>query len=202
MLRTYKRINNKIFKAQELIVYLVCEVWCKADQQRYKTRLNEELKSLVETHEWFEYHVKKIYRIAKDLTPNQKDDFKNAFLINNEIEKICNLATAPVALSSLDKDLVDALIPFFKELYTKFLGWVLVYKKYGQKKEYYDELILENEFVFCPCCGYGDIKTYNQDGHSPFDHYFPLKHYPFSAINFDNLFPLCHTCNSDRKSVV
>lgn len=199
MFRVYTRFNSDIFKAHDLIVYLVCEVWCKADRQRYRTKLNAELLELIDAHDWFDEHVKKIYKIAKDLTLDQKNDFKNAFLNNNKIEELCNLDLPIIELSSLDETLVKALVLFFKELYTKFLGWELIYNKYGKKKEYYDELILQNEFVFCPCCGFGDIKTYNQDGHSPFDHYLPLKHYPFSAINFNNLFPLCHTCNSSYK---
>lgn len=199
MLKVYKRIENDIFKAHKLIEYLVNEVWCKADNQRYKTKLNEELKVLVAKYDWLDKHIKDIYKISKDLSPEQKSNFKTAFIVNNKIEALCNGEVEAIPLTSLDKNLVDALTPFFEELYTKFLGWALVYNKYGKKKAYYDKLLLENDFVFCPCCGFGDIKTYYSKGHSPFDHYLPLKHYPFSAINFDNLFPMCHICNSDNK---
>ena len=199
MLKIYKKVESDIFKAHELIEYLVYEVWCKADNQRCKTKLNDELKKLVEEYDWFDEHVKNIYKISQGLTNAQKDNFKFAFTTNNRIEELCNRNVNPIPLNTLNKDLVDALILFFKELYTKVLGWKLIYKKYGLKKTYYDELILKNDFLLCPCCGFGDIKTYNQDGHSPFDHYLPLKHYPFSAINFNNLFPLCHTCNSSYK---
>jgi len=32
-----------------------------------------------------------------------------------------------------------------------------------------------------------------------YDHYLPKKHYPFLAVSFNNLFPMCHTCNSKAK---
>jgi hypothetical protein len=74
-----------------------------------------------------------------------------------------------------------------------------VYKIYLKKKDYYDQLISINEFTECPCCGFGDIKTDYSEGHSPFDHYLPQKYFPFSTLNFDNLVPMCHICNSDYK---
>lgn len=199
MLKAYKSINNDIFKAHNLIVFLVDEVWTKADNKQCRTRLNDELKALHRKYEWFRKHVNSIYKVCKSLTPAEKNAFKNAFKENNRIEDLCRGNISPVDLSTLNDDLIKAIRPFFKLLYTKFLGWALVYNKYGKKKAYYDELIRENDFDFCPCCGYGDIKDYYSKGHSPYDHYLPQKHYPFSAINFRNLVPLCHTCNSDHK---
>ena len=199
MLKAYKPISNNIYKAQDLIEFLVNEVWCKADGHRCKTKLNDELTKIYEKYDWFEMHVRNIYKVCKRLTSQERADFKNAFSTNNDIEGLCNGSLSPVPLSSLNNDLVNAITPFFEKLYTKFLGWALVYKKYGTKKKYYDKLMFNNNIDYCPCCGYGDLKDYYSKGYSPYDHYLSKKHYPFSAINFNNLVPLCHTCNSDYK---
>lgn len=202
MLKVYKSISNDIYKAHNLIEYLVNEVWSKADNKQCKSKLNEELKGLYEDQPWFQEQVKAIYKVCKSLTTQEKGDFKKAFANNNMIEELCDGTITPIALSTLNKDLVKVVKPFFKELYTKFLGWKVIRDTYGEKKTYYDELNLKNGFIDCPCCGFGDLKTIYSKGRSAFDHYLPQKHYPFSSTNFNNLVPICTTCNSDEKGEV
>lgn len=199
MLRPYKPINDVIYKAHSLIEFLIFNVWGKADSSSYKTKLNNELKHLCTQHTWLDTNIKNIYKACKKLDQKKREDFILAFKTNNEIEELCNGTISPISLETIDPTLTIVIIPFFNQLYTRFLGWSQITRKYGSKKAYYDKLIMKNDFVFCPCCGFGDIKTYNSKGHSPFDHYLPLKHYPFSAINFSNLVPMCHVCNSDTK---
>jgi len=203
MLKVYTAItDNDIYKAHELIEDLVNKVWCKADNLQCKSKLTSELKDLYENQPWFEKHVRNIYRVCKTLDVNEKKAFKKAFKNNNKIEKLCEGAIKPVELSTLNKELLKAIRPFFKKLYTQFLGWKVIRNKYGDKKSYYDLLNLSNGFIDCPCCGYGDLKTIYSTGRSAFDHYLPQKHYPFSSINFNNLVPICTTCNSDEKGEV
>jgi hypothetical protein len=202
MLRVYKSIPHDIYKAHDLIEYLVNEVWCKADSKPCKSKLNSELKALYEDQPWFEEQVKAVYKICKSLTKKEKKNFEDAFAHNNRIEELCERKIIPIALNTLNKDLVKVVQPFFRELYTKFLGWKAIKDKYGEKKEYYDELNLKNGFIDCPCCGFGDLMTIYSKGRSAFDHYLPQKHYPFSSTNFNNLVPICTTCNSDEKGEV
>jgi len=204
MLKAYKPIKHKIFDAHKLLEYLVVHVWCEADNQRCKTKLNTELKAIYEDTriqpKSFKNPVRKIYSICKKLSAKDKEEFKQAFIINNQIEDLCKNPSKRIPLSSLNQDLMKEVIPFLKTLYKSFLGWKLIGDTYGSKKEYYDDLIKSNDFSFCPCCGYGQIKTIYDKGHSAFDHYLSLKYYPFSVVNFLNLIPLCDECNSDNKS--
>lgn len=202
MLKVYKPIPHNIYKAHNLILYLVNEVWSKADNGQCKSKLNDELKALYEDQPWFQDQVKAIYKVCKSLKTQEKEDFKTAFAHNNRIEELCDGSIAPISLSALNKDLVKVVKPFFKKLYTKFLGWKTIRDNYGEKKTYYDELNLKNGFIDCPCCGYGDLKTIYSKGRSAFDHYLPQKYYPFSSTNFNNLVPICTTCNSDEKGEV
>ena len=202
MLKIYKPIEHEIFKAHNLIEYLVNSVWCKADNQQCNSKLNQELKDLYDTQPWFRRHVSNIYKTCKKLNAKEKRDFKNAFRTNNKIEELCDGTIKPFDIDKLNDDLLKCILPFFKKLYTQFLGWKAIKDKYGDKKNYYDELNLENGFTECPCCGYGDLKTIYSKGRSAFDHYLPQKHFPFSSINFNNLVPICSSCNSDEKGEV
>lgn len=202
MLKIYKFISNDIFKAQNLIEYLVNEVWFSADRQKCRSKLNDELKALYDDQPWFQEQIETIYQVCRSLTTTEKLHFKNVFYNNNRIEELCDGKIKQIPINTLNRDLVKVLKPFFKELYTKFLGWKVIRNTYGEKKTYYDELNLRNGFINCPCCGYGDLKTIYSKGRSSFDHYLPQKHYPFSSINFSNLVPICTTCNSDEKGEV
>lgn len=203
MLKVYKPINppHAIFKAHSLIEFLVNEVWCKADKKPLKGKLNPTLKSLYENKrlKTFKDDIDGIYKVCQGLKEKEITDFQNAFANNNRIKDLCDKSIAPIPLSTLNKDLVEKIEPFFKGLYTGFLDWKTVTEYSGAKKAYYDDLNLLNGFIVCPCCGYGDLKTIYSTGRSAYDHYLPQKHYPFSSTNFENLFPICTECNSDEK---
>lgn len=53
----------------------------------------------------------------------------------------------------------------------------------------------------CPFCGLEDYVDLHPDLHirDAYDHYLHKAEYPFAAINFHNLFPMCKQCNSDAK---
>ncbi|BBA33701.1 uncharacterized protein sS8_1744 [Methylocaldum marinum] len=51
----------------------------------------------------------------------------------------------------------------------------------------------------CPFCGLGDIKGVHHTRREAYDHYLPKALYPFNSINFRNLAPACHECNSTYK---
>lgn len=200
MLNNYSKIEHSIFGVHKLIDFLILDVFCKANNQSCYSKLNDDLKSLYDNpnSDWFRNSIEEIYNIIKDIE-NDRDNLKLIYENNNKIEFLCTNPKEILRLESLSNNLVDKIKPFFKELYNKILSWEFIKNKYGTKKEYYNDLILKSDFNFCPCCGFGLIKHTSNKGHSAFDHYLPLVHYPFSAINFDNLFPLCNDCNSDNK---
>lgn len=204
MLRAYKKIDHKIFEVQDLVKFLVEEVFSKADRQRCKTKLkcNAVLLKLYENDksDWFQKQVDEIYSKCKELTTDEKNFFYAIFNRNNQIEHLCKNPSERLEISLLSPKISNLVVDFFKELYDRILRWKDIEKEYGSKKDYYDALIHENSYTFCPCCGFGNIQTIYDKGHSAYDHYLPIKHYPFSVINFDNLFPLCNDCNSGAKS--
>lgn len=203
MLHSYQKKEHKIFKAQDLIRNLVVEVICKADNEDCYTKVKVYpiLVKLYDNNrsDWFKKSIENIYKESKKLDNTERTKLIEVFDNNNNIQYLCLNPTKRLPISCIKDEVSGLLVDFFKELYSKFLSWKDVFSEFGTKKEYYDALIEENEFRFCPGCGYGIIKNSYDKGHSAFDHYLPLKHYPFSAVNFNNLFPLCNDCNSDSK---
>lgn len=204
MLIAYTKIDHSIFKFQDVIVYLVEEVFCKADKQKCYTRIetNEILKLLYNNTrtDWFKKNVELIYTECKNLNIKQKQLILEVFKNNNEIEHLCNDPKSLIPISSIEDPIRTLITDFFKKFYDKILDWKDIQNEFGTKKEYYDDLLWNNEEIKnCPCCGYGILKNIYEKGHSSYDHYLPKKHYPFSSLNFNNLFPLCNECNSDYK---
>jgi hypothetical protein len=64
-----------------------------------------------------------------------------------------------------------------------------------------------NVCCFCGLEEYEEEREMEDDEGYPqwradYDHYLPKKHYPFYAVNFNNLFPMCHTCNAKAKGEI
>jgi hypothetical protein len=47
----------------------------------------------------------------------------------------------------------------------------------------------------CPFCGIEDYPDPNGGRRASYDHYLARAHYPFAGVNFENLVPMCESCN-------
>lgn len=61
-----------------------------------------------------------------------------------------------------------------------------------------------NVCCFCGLMPYEEEREIEDDEgetqwRADYDHYLPKKHYPFYAVNFNNLFPMCDKCNRKAK---
>lgn len=196
MLRLYKPITHDIFKLQTMLSHLVCLVWCDASDATCESKLRADFKKLYLSYDWLKEKVDEIYETCKTLNATERKAMKDAFEINNKIEELCNGTIAPVYLDKLPAVVENNIKPLLVGFYETLLERKLTP---GTKKDYYEKLITENEYKYCPCCGMTDIEQEDSDNREAFDHYLPKAHYPFSSVNFQNLIPLCHKCNSDRK---
>lgn len=79
---------------------------------------------------------------------------------------------------------------FFLTLYNYLNQDIIFYRK---------ELLKEIDFDVCPYCNRNFIYDVDKTRLSEFDHYFPKSKYPFLAISFFNLIPVCKTCNHIKK---
>jgi hypothetical protein len=216
MLFPYQYVSHQIEKMQGFIDFIF-EVWCKAPTGiPFSLELfndNVELKEVMQAfHDsdanganFFNSHVESIYNLFFKLTPEQIEQFKQWYQANNDIEKACaNDSTIQIVrytdIKAVYPDLSQQLESFFKGLYSKdLLNLVALKKKIGQIDSHYQNFMTVNNAGKCPFCGINDMKGINHSKREPYDHYLPKALYPFNSINFRNLAPVCHECNSTYK---
>lgn len=97
-------------------------------------------------------------------------------------------------------NLVAKIYKFYINLYEKGLDLAVIKNQNGNLKKHYDEFIRVNSNGVCPFCGIDTLRSYEMVGHEAYDHFLPKENYPLYAINFENLIPTCHDCNSTYKT--
>ena len=216
MLFPYTYVPHQMEKMQAFVDFIFHEVWCKAPASgNYSLDLfaaNPELHEVMTAFhyddskgaEFFSGHIERIYGLFAVLSEAQIDQFRRGYCANNDIEKICaNDPAAPVTryadFPAELKDMRDQLKSFFKNLYSH-LDIAKLRVKIGEIDDHYDNAFLSvNQTGKCPFCGIGDIKGPHYTKREAYDHYLPKALYPFNSINFRNLAPACHECNSTYK---
>lgn len=216
MLFTYTYVPHSMEKMQKYIDYIFYVLWCNAPNRKYDFKLFngwKELKEIVVSFhyddtkggDFFNSKIEIIYQCFSDLTIAEIDQLKQWYKANNNIEKLCNNdpAISPVnyqLLEIFNKPLSDELKLFFKKLYGKdILGLKSVKDKIGDIDDHYHKFMSVNIKGKCPFCGLHDVKGVHHSKREAYDHYLPKGVYPFNSINFLNLAPMCHECNSSYK---
>jgi hypothetical protein len=72
-------------------------------------------------------------------------------------------------------------------------------KKIGDVNSHFKAFTSTNRSGKCPFCGISDLLGKDHTKRDAYDHYLPKAIYPFNSINFRNLVPACHHCNSTYK---
>jgi hypothetical protein len=217
MLFSYQYVPHQMEKMQEFIDFIFFEVWCKAPEgEPFSLDLfngNAKLKEVMEAFHYsdakganfFNGHVQRIYDLFASLTPDQIDKFKQWYQANNDIEKVCaNNPTAHIVryvdIKATYLDLSQQLASFFKGLYSQdLLDLAALKEKIGQIDNHYHAFMAVNKEGKCPFCGLIDLLGVYHTKREAYDHYLPRGLYPFNSINFRNLVPACHCCNSSYK---
>lgn len=217
MLFPYTYVPHQMEKMQEFIDFIFHKVWCNAPTSRnYSLDLFVASPDLHEVMTAFHYddgkgamffagHVERIYGLFSELTAAQINQFQQWYQGNNDLEKVCaNDPTAHLVryadIALAYKDLCEQLASFFKGLYSQsLLDLSALRAKIGNIDDHYQTFVSTNEAGKCPFCGIGDIKGLHHSKREAYDHYLPKALYPFNSINFRNLAPACHECNSTYK---
>lgn len=218
MLFSYTYVPHQMDRMQAFIDFVFHEVWCKASEHGdFNLDLFEgdpDLKELMESFyygdtqggDFFYSHVERIYALFADLDGAQTETFKCWYQANNDIENVCaNLPECNIAryadIESEHMELCLQLAGFFKGLYSQsLLGLSIVKEKVGRIDDHYQSFMEENDLDKCPFCGIADILGIYHSKREAYDHYLPKSLYPFNSINFHNLVPACHHCNSSYKT--
>jgi len=216
MLFPYRYINHTMEKMQEFIDYIFYEVWCKAPGTEYdlslfndKPELREVITNFHYTEpkgaEFFTKGIHKIFNIFKQLEEDDIIQLQKWYAANNNIEKLCQNYPSVIpghyeVLKQLNPELSHHLKDFFTKLYSnEFLSKKALSSVIGHIAHHYKEFVKINNKGKCPYCGISDIDGEYVHTREAYDHFIPKSKYPFSTMNFKNLAPMCHKCNSDNK---
>lgn len=218
MLFPYTYVPHQMEKMQTFIDFIFHEVWCKAPVSGpFGLNLfdaNAELREVMEAFLWddskgadfFYGHVERIYGLFSALNAAQVSQFQQWYQGNNDLEQVCaNDPTVRLAryadIAVIHKDLNEQLAAFFKGLYSQsLLDLAALRAKIGDINDHYKSFMATNSTGKCPFCGINDLLGKYHTTREAYDHYLPKALYPFNSINFKNLVPACHHCNSSYKT--
>jgi len=220
MLFPYTYVPHQMERMQTFIDFIFHDVWCKAPIGLvFHPDLFEDNPDLKEVMVEFGFSaqaadrgkvfykdVKAIYELFASLSPQEIDQFKQWYQGNNDLEKVC--ANDPVAhlvryadIPVAHKGLAEQLATFFKGLYSQsLLDLAALRAKIGDIDDHYQTFVQTNKAGKCPFCGISDLLGEYHSKREAYDHYLPKALYPFNSINFRNLVPACHHCNSSYKT--
>jgi 5-methylcytosine-specific restriction endonuclease McrA len=218
MLFAYIYVPHRMEKMQEFIDFIFYEVWCKASASNSFSlslfKANAELHEVMTAFyysdakgaDFFYGRVEHIYSLFSTLPAAQINQFQCWYQGNNDLEKVCaNDLTAQIVrhadIATLHKILGEQLASFYKGLYSpSLLNLAALRDKIGDIDDHYKSFMQINKAGKCPFCGVNDLLSEYHSKREAYDHYLPKAHYPFNSINFKNLVPACHHCNSNYKT--
>lgn len=220
MLFAYTYVPHQMEKMQEFINFIFFEVWSKAPiGLEFHPNLFNDMPDLHEVMSEFGFsakapergkafykEIKAIYQRFAALSGQEIDQFQQWYQGNNDIEKVCANDPATQLVRYVDipvahKALCDLLESFFKDLYSQsLLGLAALKEKIGNIDDHYNAFAKVNKAGKCPFCGISDMLGEYHSKREAYDHYLPKALYPFNSINFKNLVPACHHCNSSYKT--
>nr|MBF0223517.1 hypothetical protein [Desulfobulbaceae bacterium] len=217
MLFPYIYVPHTMDRMQRFINFIFYQVWCRAHKAgAFRLELfdvNPELKEVMKTFyysdtkgaDFFYGHVERIYAMFARLSRADIKQFKRWHQGNNNIQKVCDNDSATHLVRYADippqhKALCEQLSVFFRGLYDN-IDIAALKKKIGNIDDHYKAFMKKNTVGKCPFCGISDMLGANQTPREAYDHYLPKKLYPFNSINFRNLVPACHHCNSSYKTI-
>lgn len=212
----YIPINHEIDKLQGYLDFLFFKIWLNAEGNFNSALLktNPELFNIYEVlelqdSEWgnfFNSRIASIYNEFAEVDAEYKNTLKNSYIANNNIESLCNdKGIIPITYQDISAR-YPKLAAILKEFYSRIYGSKSPFnlKVFGNLNEnllpdYDTEFMKINDKEICPFCGINFLKGNNHTFREAYDHFIPKGIYPFNAINFKNLAPMCHECNSTYK---
>jgi hypothetical protein len=152
----------------------------------------------------FEQPLKELHRLYLLLNNSEKNEVKQAFETNKKIEELCNGKHVPYKYSDLPSDFSNCLKQLYDNLWNKAYYLESVKEICGSVKEHFDDFHFyhnknNKELFICPFCGLSNLSSEFDTYRDGYDHYLSQADYPFLAIDYRNLIPMCEKCNKTYK---
>lgn len=139
-----------------------------------------------------------------DLSDDERQEVQRAFVANNDIESICNCGCRPYKYADIPAAIREELRSFFKSLWADYPQTTRIEAVFGTVKAHFDAFVSQGDWqaIVCPFCGIMPLQPANGTYRDAYDHFIPKGYYPFNSVNFQNLVPTCHVCNSNAKHII
>jgi len=218
MLFAYTYVHHSIEKMQRFVNFIFYQVWCRAPKTGpYSLNLfdaHPPLKQILVAFAYdhrkegdlFSSRIQAIYDKFAKLSRSDISKIKRWYQSNNNIKYVCcNDPLSQIArYCDIEKSypqLNSLLGDFFKNLYADdLLCLQALREKIGKVDDHYRAFMNVNNVGKCPFCGLSDMLGPSHSRREAYDHYLPKALYPFNSMNFHNLVPACHHCNSSYKT--
>lgn len=155
-------------------------------------RLKEKMKTIC-----IKYHA---------LSDEEKKTVRKAFEVNSHIREICeDKKCHPIKYDEISETIREDLKDFCMMLWKEYPQNQEISRTFGTIQEHFNHFkqLRENHRMVCPFCGIQVLKPPTDEdedkNRDAYDHIAPEALYPFVSVNFENLVPTCHACNSDEK---
>lgn len=199
MIHTYTFYESDVNKLNDFVLSFFNRI--EFEKGNFSTDFFEKefYDNLVSRHKTIlEKSFKSIYEITKTWGQPKRTKLCNSIRNSNDIEQICRGTIIPTRSSDIPPEVKDLLIVLFQKLYNDVLFGKYFQPHYGDRKSHYHSFrkCLKNNYEKCPACGMRLLHNDDEDITEQYDHYLSKDIYPFSAVNFKNLIPICAECNS------
>lgn len=197
MLRTYKYLQSDHSKLHEFIIAFFNRI--ENETGDFDMAFFEpDFQSIVNRHRKIvKQRCKDIYEAMKMWLAVDRASFCDAIRKSNDIKGICEGTVTPLKTDQIPADIRGLVKSLFIDLYEQVLDGNSFTRKYEGLKNHFDNFRrLNSDITLCPICGIGELKTQFDKSRDQYDHYLPKADYPLSAVNFENLMPICTECNS------
>lgn len=212
MLFSYTYVSHPLENLHGWIEHLVIKVWCRIGGAYSVTLLCPELQDIAAQIDPIETTERSIFDDIRDLDTliqaldqPKREELAKMFRDSTAVDELCHgtAGRQPYRFADLqawDLKSAEKLKVFFYDLFDKHIVSGPFKKKLGNLKNHVDAFCRTNNEGICPFCGLEEFRDENYKTREPYDHYLPRCQYPFNSVNFRNLAPMCHTCNSSYKT--
>ncbi|MGC4040340.1 MAG: hypothetical protein QM710_06020 [Flavobacterium sp.] len=206
MIYSYKYLPHKIEKFDENFTYFFTQL-VKNDLSRYDENilLKPDFLAIIKSSKKLIDYLEKITLQYHNLKATDKDVIKNALENNVKLKELCGNITGanPVKYTAIKNLTFRRLLKEFLTLLWEDYYFVNSIKNnFGEIQEHFTDFKKYQNAFLCPFCGIYPLKPASGIYRNAYDHYIPKAFYPFISVNFWNLFPICHECNSDEKKAI
>lgn len=201
MLYTYKYTENHIIEKLQQYIEFFFENMFHEDIVAFSDDLiHTDFKNIVKACDNLEDYLINVFDAYKQLDKMSQSLIIQGFRNNNLIEKLCVGEVEPIHYKDIPIPLRTHLDVLFKYLYKSVLNSNTFISQHCDMNSHFKaSRELNKKYKFCPFCGLYPLNSKYSEKRDDYDHYLPKSKYPFNSVNFRNLVPICHECNTGYK---